>query len=138
MESGGGVDASPGSVSASSSEGEIRDRLRLGLQQDLRLSCEDVAPKESHPALFMAPSLDLCVMESKPTASLVPRLDLGIPTPVRSRLSASSMVELSDSDDSDDDEGDDAFTEMTAKQMCFPPQAPLASVFMPPPTPRRR
>lgn len=93
---------SPGSVSASSSEGEIRDRLRLGLRTESNQSLsQDVEKVTEHFA-------QEAVKPSTPDIAVLP-LAAGIPTPLRSRLSVSSNIpESTDSGDSDDgDESDE-------------------------------
>jgi hypothetical protein len=100
---------SPGSVSASSSEGEIRDRLRLGLQQEAGQSCDK--------AMLAELKFPLC-----------------IPTPARSRFSAGSNAQ--DSCDSDNSEEHDAFPDEGCDlNISFAPAS--ASAWEPPPTPRR-
>jgi len=83
-----------GSVSDSSSEGELMNRLRQGLPKEAKASgCHDRAQK----------------LGSGTVSLTVPKLVFGIPTPVRSRLSAASSPRLSagfsDSEDSDSDDG---------------------------------
>lgn len=137
MEALPGEDArSPGSISASSSEGEIRDRLRLGLLDELRPSC----PKAPGTAYFEELKLDI-------PQTAMPNLNLAhhIPTPVRSRLSAASPSKLPDACESSDaessDEGDWA-PRATGEQFSLLPLCELpdaaASTWMPPPTPRCR
>lgn len=156
---------SPGNVSTSSSEGDIRERLQQGLRPELRPSSVDAAsPKDAKtqvprldkfPVLEQThnqvPRMDLGAVPRCPetfpvssfrpeeeTKAQVPRLDLGIPTPTRSRLSAASNAAESHcySSDSDSDYSEEG--ECVAElPSTFPPLVQLRTEFMPPPTPRR-
>lgn len=93
-----GEDAeSCGSVSDSSSEGELMNRLRQGL------------PKEATPDGSRDCAPEAMVQKTGVPRLTVPKLAFSIPTPVRSRFSAASSPRLSagfsDSDDSDSDDG---------------------------------